>query len=86
MPTATPEAPLSSSIGRRAGKSSGSLRRPSQLGVLHDSLSAADSRIKDVDVAQESTNYARYSILVQAGTAMLAQANQSTQSVMKLLQ
>jgi len=37
-------------------------------------------------VAQESTNYAKYQILVQSGTAMLAQANQSTQSVMKLLQ
>jgi len=36
---------------------------------------AANSRIKDVDVAQESTQYARYNILVQAGTAMLAQAN-----------
>jgi flagellin len=55
------------------------------LGVLNDNLSAANSRIKDVDVAQESTDYARYNILVQAGTAMLSQANQSTQSVMRLL-
>lgn len=47
----------------------------SQLGVLKDNLSAANSRIKDVDVAEESTQYARYNILVQAGTAMLAQAN-----------
>jgi len=47
----------------------------SQLGVLNDNLSAANSRITDVDVAQESTNFARYNILVQAGTAMLAQAN-----------
>ncbi len=58
----------------------------SQLGVLKDNLSAANSRIKDVDVAQESTQFARYNILVQSGTAMLAQANQSTQSVLKLLQ
>ena len=58
----------------------------SQLGVLNDNLTAANSRIKDVDVAQESTNYARYNILVQAGTAMLAQANASTQSSLKLLQ
>jgi flagellin len=58
----------------------------SQLGVLKDNISAANSRIKDVDVAQESTNYARYTILVQAGTAMLAQANQQPQSVLKLLQ
>src|SRR5262249_17781785 len=46
-----------------------------QLGVLKDNLSAANSRIKDVDVASESTQFAKYNILVQAGTAMLAQAN-----------
>jgi len=57
-----------------------------ELGVLGNNLSAANSQISDVDVAQESTNYAKYQILVQSGTAMLAQANQSTQSVMKLLQ
>jgi flagellin len=56
-----------------------------QLGVLKDNLSAANSRIKDVNVAEESTQYARYNILVQAGTAMLTQANQSTQAVMRLL-
>ncbi|HWQ91600.1 MAG TPA: flagellin [Clostridia bacterium] len=56
-----------------------------QLGVLKDKLSAANSQIKDVDVASESTKYARYSILVQAGTAMLAQANVLPQSVLKLL-
>lgn len=56
-----------------------------QLGVLKDNLSAANSRIKDVDVAEESTQYARYSILVQAGTAMLAQANALPQSVLRLL-
>jgi len=58
----------------------------SQLGVLKDNLSSANSRIKDVDVAQESTQFARYNILVQAGTAMLAQANTSSQSALKLLQ
>ena len=57
----------------------------SQLSVLKDNLSAANSRIKDVDVAQESTQYARYNILVQAGTAMLAQANSSPQSTLRLL-
>ena len=57
-----------------------------QLGVLSDNLTAANSRIKDVDVAEESTAYARYNILVQAGTAMLAQANTSQQTVLKLLQ
>jgi flagellin len=57
-----------------------------QLGVLKDNLSAANSRITDVDVAQESTQYARYNILVQAGTAMLAQANSTPQSALRLLQ
>lgn len=56
-----------------------------QLSVLKDNMSAANSRIKDVDVADESTQYARYNILVQAGTAMLAQANNTPQSVLKLL-
>jgi flagellin len=58
----------------------------SQLGVLKDNLAAANSRIKDVDVADESTQFARYNILVQAGTAMLAQANSSPQSALRLLQ
>ncbi len=57
-----------------------------QLGVLKDNLSAANSRIKDVDVASESTQFARYNILVQAGTAMLAQANSTPQSALRLLQ
>ena len=55
------------------------------LTVLRDNLSAANSRIKDVDVAEESTNFARYNILVQAGTAMLAQANATPQSALRLL-
>jgi len=49
-------------------------------------LEAATSRITDVDVAQESTQLARYNTLVQAGTSMLAQANQSAQTALKLLQ
>ena len=56
-----------------------------QLGVLEDNLSAANSRIKDVNVADESTTFAKYNILVQAGTAMLAQANASPQSALRLL-
>lgn len=56
-----------------------------QLGVLKDNLTAANSRIKDVDVAEESTQLARYNILVQSGTAMLAQANSGPQSVLRLL-
>ncbi len=57
-----------------------------QLSVLSTNLTAAKSQITDVDIAQESTQYARYQILVQAGTSMLAQANASPQSVLKLLQ
>ena len=56
------------------------------LQVENENLSSAISRIRDVDVAQESTQYAKYNILVQSGTAMLAQANQTPQSVLKLLQ
>jgi flagellin len=48
-------------------------------------LEAATSRITDVDVASESTQLARWNILVQAGTAMLSQANQSAQSALKLI-
>ncbi len=55
------------------------------LAVLKDNLGAANSRIKDVDVAEESTTFARFNILVQAGTAMLAQANQTPQSALRLL-
>jgi flagellin len=57
-----------------------------QLAVLRDNLTAANSRIKDVDVAEESTRFARNNILVQAGTAMLAQANATPQSALRLLQ
>ena len=49
-------------------------------------LEAANSRITDVDVASESTQLARWNVLVQAGTSMLAQANQSAQTALKLLQ
>ena len=49
-------------------------------------LESANSRIVDVDVASESTQLARWNVLVQAGTSMLAQANQSSQTALKLLQ
>ncbi len=56
------------------------------LQVEYENLASAISRIRDVDVAEESTSYAKYNILVQSGTAMLAQANQTPQTVLKLLQ
>ena len=57
-----------------------------QLTVSKQNLAAASSQIKDVDVANESTEFAKENILVQSGTAMLAQANQLPQAVLKLLQ
>lgn len=55
------------------------------LTVNKANLEAANSRITDVDVASESTQLARWNILVQSGTAMLSQANQSAQIALKLL-
>jgi flagellin len=56
------------------------------LTVNQANLQAANSRILDVDVAQESTQLARYNVLVSAGTSMLAQANQGAQTALRLLQ
>ena len=55
------------------------------LGVAVENLSASESRIRDTDMAQEMTSFSRNQILNQAGTAMLAQANQSSQGVLSLL-
>ena len=55
------------------------------LGVYQENLTAAESRIRDVDVAQEMVNFTRLQILSQSGTAMLAQANQGAQNVLSLL-
>jgi flagellin len=57
-----------------------------QLIVTKENLSAANSRIADTDVAVEATEYARGQILVQSGTAMLAQANSLPQAALRLLQ
>ena len=56
------------------------------LTVNKANLEAATSRITDVDVAQESTQLARWNTMVSAGTSMLTQANQSAQTALKLLQ
>lgn len=55
------------------------------VSVNKANIEAANSRITDVDVAEESTSLARYNILVQSGTAMLTQANQSAQMALRLL-
>lgn len=56
------------------------------LDTSSENLSAAESRIRDVDMAAEMTTYTKNNILVQASTAMLAQANQAPQNVLSLLQ
>ncbi|MCW2704840.1 MAG: flagellin domain protein [Blastococcus sp.] len=55
------------------------------LNVSVENLTASESRIRDTDMAQEMTNFTRTQILTQAGTAMLAQANQAPQGILKLL-
>ena len=55
------------------------------LSTYQENLTASLSRIKDVDMASEMVNFTKEQILQQAGTAMLAQANQAPQSVLKLL-
>jgi flagellin len=54
--------------------------------VAAENLTAAESRIRDTDMATEMVNYTKNRILSQAGSAMLAQANTTTQNVMQLLQ
>jgi flagellin len=56
------------------------------LNVAVENLSASESRIRDTDMASEMVNFTRSQILSQAGTAMLAQANQASQGVLRLLQ
>jgi flagellin len=56
------------------------------LNVAVENLSASESRIRDTDMAAEMVNFTRAQILSQAGTAMLAQANQAPQGVLRLLQ
>jgi flagellin len=55
------------------------------LGVAVENLAASESRIRDTDMASEMVNFTRSQILSQAGTSMLAQANQAPQSVLSLL-
>jgi len=56
------------------------------LAVYQENLSASESRIRDVDMASEMVEFSKLQILQQAGTSMLAQAQQSGSSVLKLLQ
>ena len=56
------------------------------LQVTHENLTAAESRIRDADMALEMTEFTRNNIINQSATAMLAQANQLPQGVLQLLQ
>ncbi|NLG36453.1 MAG: flagellin, partial [Clostridiales bacterium] len=56
------------------------------LGTSAENLTAAESRIRDVDMAKEMMEYTKMNILSQAAQAMLAQANQLPQQVLQLLQ
>lgn len=55
------------------------------LNVATENLAASESRIRDTDMALEMVSFTRHQILIQAGTAMLGQANQVPQSVLRLL-
>ena len=55
------------------------------IDIAAENLQASESRIRDVDMAREMVEYTKHQILTQSGTAMLAQANQQTQSVLSLL-
>jgi len=59
--------------------------RLNNLSTYQENLVASNSRIKDVDMASEMVNFSKLQILQQAGTSMLAQANQAPQSVLSLL-
>ena len=55
------------------------------IGVAAENLQAAESRIRDTDMASEMVEYTKNQILTQSGTAMLAQANSQSQNVLALL-
>jgi flagellin len=59
--------------------------RLNNLATYQENLTASESRIRDVDMASEMTRFTKLNILQQAGTSMLAQANQAPQNVLALL-
>ena len=72
-------------LATNGAQSSRMLFASDMLTINRTNLEAANSRIIDTDVAIESTQFARYNILVQSGAAMLAQANAGTQVALRLL-
>jgi flagellin len=82
------DAQISNVSAARAGLGASQNRFEStinSLNVAMENLSASESRIRDADMAQEMVQFTRNQILSQAGTAMLAQANQASQGVLQLL-
>jgi len=71
-----------STLGAQANRMERAIRTATQASI---SLAAAQSRIRDVDVAEEVSNLSRLQIMMQAGVAVLAQANQMPALVLKLL-
>jgi flagellin len=59
--------------------------RLTNLATYQENLTASESRIRDVDMASEMTKFTKFNILQQAGTSMLAQANQAPQNILSLL-
>ena len=58
----------------------------SGLTTYESNVRGAESQVRDVDMAKEATNFSKYQILTQVGTAMMAQANSLPQNVLKLIQ
>ena len=56
------------------------------IAIAAENMQAAESRIRDADMAKEIVDYTKNQILIQSGTAMLAQANAQPQAVVRLLQ
>jgi flagellin len=77
---------LNSTIGTIGAAESRLGYATTNLNSLYQNVSAAESVIRDTNMAQEYTNFSKLQIMQQAGTAMLAQANSSQQSVLKLFQ
>ncbi len=77
---------LNSTIGTIGAAESRLGYATTSLNSLYQNVSAAESVIRDTNMAQEYTNFSKLQIMQQAGTAMLAQANSSQQSVLKLFQ
>ena len=69
-------------VGAEASRLSHTLEA---LRSYEENIRSAESQMRDVDMALESTNFAKYQILTQVGTAMLAQANALPQNVLQLL-